>query len=88
MVVMTMTMVRLRKCRSRNHQDHGEKQSLFHVHHHNNKVTARYAVSRNFWVTHLSPMMLGQGQEKSLSAVTTGLRLCRVRKKKTRATSK
>ena len=30
-VVMTMMMVRLRKCRSRNHQDHGKKQSLFHV---------------------------------------------------------
>jgi len=41
MMVVTMMMVRLRKCRSRNHQDHGEKQSLFHVHHHNNKVTAR-----------------------------------------------
>jgi hypothetical protein len=31
-VVVTMMMVRLRKCGSRNHQDHGEKQSLFHVH--------------------------------------------------------
>jgi hypothetical protein len=85
---MTMMMVRLSECGSRNHQDHGEKQSLFHVHHHNNKVTARFAASRNFWVTHLSPMMLGRGQEKSSSAVATGLRLCRVRKKKTRATSK
>jgi hypothetical protein len=51
MVVMTM-MVRLRKCRRRYHQDHGEKQSLFHVHDHNNKVTARYTASRNFRVTH------------------------------------
>jgi hypothetical protein len=31
MVVVTMMMVRLRKCGSRNHQDHGKKQSLFHV---------------------------------------------------------
>jgi hypothetical protein len=30
-VVVTMMMVRLRKCGSRNHQDHGKKQSLFHV---------------------------------------------------------
>ncbi len=41
MVVMTMMMVRLRECGSRNHQDHGKKQSLFHVPHHNNKGTAR-----------------------------------------------
>jgi len=31
MVAMVMMMVRLRKCGSRKHQDHGEKQSLFHV---------------------------------------------------------
>jgi hypothetical protein len=31
MVVVTMMMVRLRKCGSRNHQDHGKKQSFFHV---------------------------------------------------------
>jgi hypothetical protein len=31
-VVVTMMMVRLRKCGRRNHQDHGKKQSLFHVH--------------------------------------------------------
>jgi hypothetical protein len=31
MVVVTMMMVRLRKCGSRNHQDHGKKQRLFHV---------------------------------------------------------
>jgi hypothetical protein len=31
-VVVTMMMVRLRKCGSRNHQDHSKKQSLFHVH--------------------------------------------------------
>jgi hypothetical protein len=41
MVVVTMTMVRLRKCGSRNHQDHGKKQSLFHVQHHSNKGAAR-----------------------------------------------
>jgi hypothetical protein len=32
MVVLTMMMVRLRKCGSRNHQDHGKEQSLFHLH--------------------------------------------------------
>jgi hypothetical protein len=31
MVAMVMMMVRLRKCRSRNHQDYGKKESLFHV---------------------------------------------------------
>jgi hypothetical protein len=31
MAVMTMMMVCLRKCGSRNHQDHGKKQSLFHA---------------------------------------------------------
>jgi hypothetical protein len=31
MVVMTMMVVRLRECGSRNHQDHGKKQSLFHA---------------------------------------------------------
>jgi hypothetical protein len=39
-VVVMMMMVRLRKCGSRNHQDHGKKQSLFHVPHHNNKGAA------------------------------------------------
>jgi hypothetical protein len=75
MMVVMMMVVRLRKGRSRNHQDHGEKQSLFHVHHHSNKVTAPYAASPNVWVTWLYPMMLGQDQEKSSSAVATGLRL-------------
>jgi hypothetical protein len=31
MVAMVMMMVRLRKCRSRNHQDYGKEESLFHV---------------------------------------------------------
>jgi hypothetical protein len=30
MVVMTMVMTRISKCRSRNQENHGEQQSLFH----------------------------------------------------------
>jgi hypothetical protein len=54
MVVMTMTMVRLRKCGSRNHQDHGKKQSLFHVHHHSNKGAARMLLCVTFGL-HITP---------------------------------
>lgn len=41
MAVMTMMVVRLRKCGSRNHQDHGKKQSLFHANIITNKGVTR-----------------------------------------------
>jgi hypothetical protein len=51
-VVMVMMMMRLRKCGSRNHQDHGKKQSLFHVQHHNNKGAARMPLRVTFGLHH------------------------------------
>jgi hypothetical protein len=51
MTVVVMTMVRLRKCGSRHHQDHDEKQSLFHVHDHKQQRGSAHGGARNFRVT-------------------------------------
>jgi len=88
MVAMVMMMVRLCKCGSRNHQDHGKKQSLFHVQHHNNKGAARMPLRVTFGLRHNPQWYDARSQEKSSSALTTALALCRVRRKKTRVMSK
>ena len=63
MVVMTMMVVRLCECRTRNHQDHGKKQSLLHVQHHNNKVTARMPARVTFGLlTYPNDVRSGSGE--------------------------
>jgi len=88
MVVVVTMMVRLRKCGSRNHQDQGKKQSLFHVLDHSNKGATPMPLRINFRVTPQPQWCYARHQEKSSSALTTALRLCRVRKKKTTVISR
>jgi hypothetical protein len=77
MVVMTMMVMGLRKCGSRNHQDHGKQQSLFHEQHHNNNAAARMAPRVTLGLlAYLNDVRTGQ--EKSSRAVVTGVRARRV----------
>jgi hypothetical protein len=87
-VMVVMMMMRLRKSGRGNHQDHGQKQSLFHVHDHNNKGPARMPLRVTFGLRHNPQWYDARSQEKSSSALTTALALCRVRRKKTRVMSK